>query len=161
MEIAWESELAGLLNELSAVQDELLEFLAAKRRLLVNVDTAGLAAMQPREEELTARLQACHQYRTRLLQRAAAEGLPSDSIQSLTSSLPRSQREGLGKQVKMASARARLLQHHSLSNWVLVQKTLLHLSQVLEIIATGGRLQPTYGKGQSSGASGALVDQAA
>jgi len=54
-----------------------------------------------------------------------------------------------------------LLQHHSLVNWVVIQRTLLHLSQMLEIIATGGRLQPTYGKGESSTASGTLMDWAA
>ena len=48
----------------------------------------------------------------------------------------------------------RLLQHHSLTNWVLVQRTLIHLSQVLEIIATGGRLKPTYGKDDSADSGG-------
>jgi hypothetical protein len=55
----------------------------------------------------------------------------------------------------------RLLQHHSLTNWVLAQRSLLHITQLLEIVATGGRLQPTYGKGASSHARGALVDQEA
>jgi hypothetical protein len=31
---------------------------------------------------------------------------------------------------------------------------------MLEIIATGGRTQPTYGKGRSAEHSGALMDQA-
>jgi hypothetical protein len=53
------------------------------------------------------------------------------------------------------------LQHQSLTNWVLVQRTLLHLSQLIEIIATGGRLKPTYGKGSDHQAGGALVDRAA
>jgi hypothetical protein len=44
---------------------------------------------------------------------------------------------------------------------VLAQRTLIHLSQMLEIIATGGQMQPTYGKKESVGASGALVDQEA
>jgi hypothetical protein len=55
----------------------------------------------------------------------------------------------------------RLLQHHSLANWVLAQRSLLHVAQMLEIIATGGRLQPTYGNGESSMSGGALVDHQA
>jgi hypothetical protein len=39
----------------------------------------------------------------------------------------------------------RVLQHHSLANWVLAQRRLLHVAQSLEIIATGGRMRPTYG----------------
>jgi hypothetical protein len=57
-----------------------------------------------------------------------------------------------------ARSRTRLLQHQSLTNWVIIQRTLLHLSQVIEIIATGGRMQPTYDKNP---ARGALVDQTA
>ncbi len=64
-------------------------------------------------------------------------------------------------EIRDARARARLLQHQSLTNWVFVQRTLIHLSQMLEIIATGGRLHPTYGKGDTADTSGNLVDQEA
>ena len=54
----------------------------------------------------------------------------------------------------------RLLQHQSLTNWVLAQKALLHVAQMLEIIATGGRLKPTYGKDAwPRTPRGRLVDQ--
>ena len=36
-----------------------------------------------------------------------------------------------------------------------------HLSQLLDIITSGGRLKPTYGKEDSSISSGTLVDKAA
>jgi hypothetical protein len=63
--------------------------------------------------------------------------------------------------MREAADRSRLLQHQSLTNWVLVQRTLLHLSQMIEIIATGGRPKPTYEKGPGSNSGGALVDRAA
>ena len=160
MDTAWESELAELLTDLLAAQDELIDVLTKKRRLLAEVDTEGRSAIGQQEQNLIERLQQCLQRREALLGRAAAEGLPSDSIRSLTSALPGSQRGELGNRVKLANARSRLLQHHSLTNWVLVQRSLLHLSQMLEIIATGGRMQPTYGKKESIDARGALVDRA-
>jgi hypothetical protein len=159
METAWESELAALLTNLLAVQDELIAVLVNKRRMLMDADTVGLAAIGHREQDLISRLQQCVQQREDLLGRAAAEGLPSGSIRSLTAIVPKDQRGDLGKQVKVAAARTRLLQHHSLTNWVLVQRSLLHLSQLLEIIATGGRTQPTYEKDRVPKASGVLVDQ--
>jgi hypothetical protein len=55
----------------------------------------------------------------------------------------------------------RLLQHQSLTNWVVAQRTVLHLSQMIEIIATGGKLKPTYGKSDAALARGALVDREA
>ena len=70
-------------------------------------------------------------------------------------------REKLGKQVKDSAAKMRLLQHHSLTNWVLAQRSLLHVSQLLEIIATGGRMQPTYGDRDALHGRGTLVNQEA
>lgn len=161
METSWESELATLLTDLLAVQDELLATLVEKRQLLVDADTGGLAAIGQQEQRLIGSLQECLRRREDLLARAAQEGLPAASIQALSRALPRTHRGPLENRVKLAGSRARLLKHHSFTNWVLTQRTLIHLSQMLEIIATGGRLQPTYGEGQPAGASGALVDRAA
>ena len=160
MELHWEEELSSLLTELSTVQSELLALLGRKQRLLVSADLDALADLQPQEEQLTARLQACHDRRAGLLAQAAEHELPSTSLRDLTSSLSREQRQAVTPQLKHTAARARLLQHQSLANWVLAQRTVLHLSQMLEIIATGGRLQPTYGKENSAATGGALVDQA-
>jgi len=161
METSWESELAKLLNDLLAAQDELLEILTRKRELLVANDTEGLMAIGPQEEKLIGALQECMKRREELLARAGQEGLPTASIRALAQALPRTQRGQLQERVQLAGSRARLLKHHSLTNWVVIQRTLIHLSQMLEIIATGGRLQPTYGEGEPVHASGGLVDRAA
>jgi len=161
MDISWEAELAKLLTDLLAVQDELLAILTRKRQLLIDADTEGLADIAVEEQRLLAALQDCMARRAELLTRAEQDGLPSDSIRALTQALPKAQRHQLNPQIQAAGSRARLLQHHSLTNWVVVQRTLIHLSQMLEIIATGGRLQPTYGEGEPVNASGGLVDRAA
>ena len=157
----WEAAIAGLLTELSGAQDELLELLTLKRNLLVTADAEGLAALAPREEQLIARLEAVQHTRTHLLAQAKAEGKRGDSIRSVAKSLDRRNRAALEPPLEQAAARARILQHQSLTNWVIVQRSLIHLAQMLEIIATGGRLQPTYGMGPAPTASGSLVDQAA
>ena len=161
METSWESELAELLGDLLAVQDELLGTLNRKRELLVEADTDGLAAVNAQEERLVGSLQDCMKRREELLARAKGEGLPSTSIRALAAALPKAQRGPVNERVREAGSRARLLKHQSLTNWVVVQRTLIHLSQLLEIIATGGRLQPTYGEGEPVHASGGLVDRAA
>lgn len=158
--VAWDTELATLLAELSDIQTELLAMLSDKRAWLLNADLEALSAMRSREAELVGRLQACHERRLALLARAASEGLPSANLTSLAAALPSEQRQHLTPQLREASARIRLLQHQSLTNWVLVQRTLLHLAQLLEIIATGGRLKPTYGKNDCAPTGGSLVDQA-
>ncbi len=156
-----ETALAELLAELSAIQSEMLAVLADKRHRLLTSDTAAMEALREREAALIDRLQACQNRRLALLAQAAAEGLPSRDLRSVAAALPTPQREKLTPQMRESAARMRLLQHHSLTNWVLVQRTLIHLSQVLEIIATGGRLRPTYGKDDTTNPGGFLVDQAA
>jgi len=161
MDDSWESEIGELLTELANVQSALLGALAEKRQLLATNDHEALTAMAEREQQLLERLQACHERRQELLARAESEGLPADSIGSLSKHLPAESRGRVQAVIRGASDRSRLLQHESLTNWVLVQRSLLHLSQMIEIIATGGRPKPTYGKGSDRAPSGAFVDRAA
>jgi hypothetical protein len=161
MSDSWETEIGGLLAELADVQSSLLETLHEKRQMLATNDHAALAAMAEREQALVERLQACQERRQQLLSRAGDEGLPTDSIQSLSNHLPTECRGRMQASIREAQNRSRLVQHQSLTNWVLVQRTLLHLSQMIEIIATGGRPRPTYGKDSDRAPSGALVDRAA
>ena len=157
----WESQLAQLLTELGDTQTELLDLLERKREALVHVDQEALARLAEPEQQLVERLQSCHDQRADLLAAAAAEGMPSESLRALHAALDSPEASNLRPQIKDTVLRSRLLQHHSLTNWVITQRTLIHLSHILEIIATGGQMKPTYDKGDSSTASGSLVDRAA
>jgi len=161
MDTRWDEEVAGLLTNLSTIQEGLLEVLSRKRELLLASDKEGLAAIAKREQQIISELEACGDRRKSLLQRAEQDGLPSDSLRSLTAAMPPKRGNPLSSKIRETAAQTRLLQHQSLVNWVLVQRTLVHLSQLIEIIATGGRSKPTYGKGGESDPSGSLIDQAA
>lgn len=160
MDINWESELAQLLERLAASQQQLLGLLAQKHDLLLQRDHVALAALAPQEQDLCDELQACHDHRQQLLEQAAEAGLPADSIRSLTQALPTEQAQTLQQPLDESNRRSQLLRHQSISQWVVVQRTVLHLSQMLEIIATGGQLKPTYGKGGAADTSGTLMDRA-
>jgi hypothetical protein len=161
MQISWESQIAELLTDISAVQDEIFTVLEKKREMLIKSDRDGLNALIPRDEDLVARLQACLRRRETLLSQAQQEGLPGESIRALTGALPPERQGDLPQRLVQTSTQTRLLQHSSLTNWMIAQWALIHLSQLIEIIATGGRLQPTYGEGEPVNASGGLVDRAA
>lgn len=157
---SWESKLAGLLARLSAAQRELLSLLATKRELLVHRDHQGLAMLSDREGQLSEELRACHAERERLLAEADAQGLPHNSLADLSGALPGRSAGALAESVVEARQRARLIRHECLTQWVAVQRTVLHLAQMLEIIATAGRSQPTYGNDRGVERGGALIDQA-
>lgn len=156
-----ENQLATFLEELTVVQDELLEVLAAKRDRIAENDIAGATRLQPQAESLCDRLQACHDRRTELLAESTKSNSKPRTLGELAASLSSGKTSELTKKVQDASSRTRLLQHQSLANWVLAQRSIIHLAQMLEIIATGGQLQPTYGREQSTEVAGALVNQEA
>ena len=159
-EISWEAELADLLEQLSAAQAELLALLQTKGEFIRQQDHQGLAELAPQEEAVAQRLMACQQRREDMLAAAGEQGLPSQSLLELGAAIPVNEGSTLGEDLLAARDRAKLVRHECLAQWVVVQRTVLHLSQLLEIIATGGRSQPTYGNGQPPRASGSLMDQA-
>lgn len=158
---AWEARIAELLAELSQVQGDLLELLGAKSRAIAGNDYAALAECTTQEVELLARLEACHTHRERLLELARHEGRPAATVEQLTESLEGPRRRELRQGVTDARRRMRLLQHQSLANWVIAQRTLIHLSQMIEIVATGGQMRSTYGAKEAAVVGGSLVDQQA
>lgn len=157
----WEAQIGSLLNTLSAVQADLLALLGEKREALAAGRYEQLGRFTTREAELVGRLEQCRQQRHELLEAAGHQGLPADSVRSLAQALPADDRTGLEKGIEQSRRQSRLLQHHSLTNWVVVQRTLIHLSQMIEIVATGGRMQSTYGTSAHTNSSGALVDREA
>jgi len=157
----FEAEITGLLDQLTSVQSELLDVLAKKRTALATANMTALTELQPREEILSSRLLECQNRRTSLLAEAKKEGRPSENVARLANSTSQGKTNKLGNQVKESAARMRILQHQSLANWVLAQRSLLHVSQLLEIIATGGQMRPTYGDKESVHARGSLVNQEA
>lgn len=160
MSPGWETELADFLQQLSSVQDELFELLSHKRACLARGDAAGLEQLQPRESELVGKLEECQQQRLDLLDRAKQQGQPVADLRSLSRFASGAQRRELPERVTQAARRMRLLQHQSLANWVAAQRSLLHVAQLVEIIATGGKSRPTYGKGEPALPGGSFVDQA-
>jgi flagellar biosynthesis/type III secretory pathway chaperone len=162
-EVSWEVALPELLEELSSVQHDWLEVLLEKQRLLLNPATeSNLADLQTREQELLIRLQNCHDQRTGLLKSAEREGESKETLRKLVGKLPgQEQRRDVEQRLDQTEKQMTLLRQRNLSNWVLHQRAMIHLSQVLEIIATGGRLQPTYKMEAlaESGPTGGLVDQ--
>ena len=155
-----ENEITDLLNRLNRSQEELLALLSKKREHLVSGDHRSIQALAPEEKRLAEELQACHEQREALLASATAQGYQADSISTLAASLPGESAAKLRDPLEETRRKSHLLRHESLTHWVAMQRSVLHLSHMLEIIATGGRGRPTYEKGRQAESSGSLMDQA-
>lgn len=156
----WERELAAFLQELSGIQGKVIDLLNRKQRLLAAADREGLAAIAAEEADIEDQLKRCLTRRSELLEKAADQGLPADRITSLAGAIGPSRR--LRHQLAETTHKARLMQIHNLTNWMLNQRALIHLSQLIEIIATGGQRRPTYhydANHSHAETAGVLVDQ--
>ena len=153
----WESNLLTLLDDLGDAQESLLALLNEKRRHLAERDWTALSATHEQEVSLLQRLEACHRRRQQLLEQARQLVPQARTLRQAARWMPL----GEDLQARMEGARARmtLLQHESLSHWVVAQRSLLHLAQILEVLASGGRLKPTYGRETLPVHQGALVDE--
>jgi CHASE3 domain sensor protein len=160
-----EREVAALLADLSEAQDELLRVLKLKRDALAGGDPSTLVDLESREMAVASRLQDCQSRREGLLASAASRGSSAKNVEELAGELPTNRGAPIVRQVREASARMRIVQNHALTNWVVAQRSLLHLSQLLAIVASGGRLTPTYrpigGAPATFHSRGALVDREA
>lgn len=160
-----DSQLAELLQELSQVQGELLEVLTEKRQYILRGDAKAMSGLAEKETGIMNRLEACHRRRGHLLSEAKTSGHSAASLTDLARQIskpsPGEKKSRSEEALRAAGQNFRKLQSESLSNWVLAQRSLLHVSQLLEIIATGGRIQPTYEKDAPTHARGNLVDSEA
>ncbi|PHS03748.1 MAG: hypothetical protein COA78_17380 [Blastopirellula sp.] len=157
----WENQTADFLRQLSDVQRSLMQVLSDKRAQMVASDVQAMETTQVREQELVDRLTLLREDRQELLRQAAEQGLPGDSIRSLASVVNSGKQGDLNIVVKDATNKMRHIQNETLTNFVLAQQTVLHLSQILQIIASGGKIEPTYEKENSANQGGTLVDQQA
>lgn len=167
---SWEERIADFLAEVSQLQQDCLTLLRRKQTAIAKLDLAELGAIQTETSEVVRRLEACAHRRTQLLAEAQQVGISAESLRQLLEELPTDQmsperRRALQLQIEERAWQWRLLNHQALANWLLLQRSLLHLSQVLEIIATGGQPVPTYSMGPAGSGppenenTGVLVDQ--
>jgi len=156
------TQIQEFLEELSTVQDTMLEFLKRKGDLLGKSDTKGLTQIAEEEEAVMDRLHCMFEKRYQILKQADDADLPSDTLESLAARLDKeTPGHSLEERCRDSIQKSRLLRHQSLTNWVLAQKTAVHLSQLIEILGTKGKPAPTYNRHhnkEKSFTGGTIVD---
>ncbi|MGL4595561.1 MAG: flagellar export chaperone FlgN [Thermoguttaceae bacterium] len=151
------------LNQLAQVQERALAVLTSKQSLLIHPDKEKLIAISKEEQEVVAALHEMEMARNQILEDAKMKGYESDSLRSFIEQIAPQNIE-MNHQIKQAEKRSRDIRFVALANWTMTQKSIVHLSQMLELIETRGQGKTTYKRltspeKQSSG--GGLVDRIA
>ena len=140
----WRKQLEQFLEETLQAQKDCAALLERKRELFAKNDLAEIGEFSKDEHLAVESLKQCLGNREKLLQYAAAEGLPSQSIESLAKAVVPYSDDEFFTLLRAVQYESQLLRQHNITNWVVTQRSMLHASQMIEIIATRGRMNSTY-----------------
>lgn len=158
---SWPAATEEFFHELLDAQRVLEGLFRSRSWRVVSPEGVSTSIASPPSEPIE-RLHRCYQRRAELLQAARAAGLPNHSLSAVVEALNEGEtKRRLQQLVTEASRGTRQLQLAGVTQWMLAQRSMTHVTQLLEILATGTPQPPTYGNGAVSTARGGLLDEAA
>jgi hypothetical protein len=142
------AELARDIEDLLVAIEETQAALAGvyrdKRAAIRQANGPGLDQLTTIEETLVADLQVHLRRREQILQQARQMGLPADSLSSVVRTLDEPLRERLIAQIEETRRVADANRRESWILWIVCKQSLRFFSDVIELIANGGRRAPIY-----------------
>jgi hypothetical protein len=142
------AELARDIEDLLVAIEETQATLAGvyrdKRAAIRQANGPGLDQLTTIEETLVADLQVHLRRREQILQQARQMGLPADSLSSVVRTLDEPLRERLIAQIEETRRVADANRRESWILWIVCKQSLRFFSDVIELIANGGRRAPIY-----------------
>lgn len=158
-----QTEILDFLRQFATVQERTVSVLRQKQTLLLRPDKATLDAIGIEENEVLEQLRQILRRRESILLRAEREGTAADTLQELCERLfPKN--SACFQQLEETRQRSQRIRFLALTNWTMTQRSIVHLSHILELIETRGEGKTTYspqnGK-ETTSSSGGFVDRVA
>ena len=155
------TDILDFLNQLIEAQTQTLAVLHKKQTLLVRPEKEAIASISAEEEQTLAKMQKILMRREELLTAARLQNVQGDSIEQLCDHFfPRNIE--VQKLLNEAKHRTQQIQLLAYTNWTMSRKSLIHVSQILELLETRGQGKTTYHTRSSADASGGgFVDRVA
>ena len=154
-------QLLNFLNQLIETQVQMLAMLQKKQAILVQPKKQAIALIYAEEEGTVKTMQDMLQRREEILTAARLQNVRGDSIEQLCEHFfPRNiEVHKLLTETRQYTHQIRLLAY---TNWTMSRKSLIHVSQILELLETRGQGKTTYQPSANTDASGGgFVDRAA
>jgi hypothetical protein len=137
-------DIEDLLVAIEETQAALAGVYRDKRAAIRQANGPGLDRLTTIEETLVADLQVHLRRREQILQQARQMGLPADSLSSVVRTLDEPLRERLIAQIEETRRVADANRRESWILWIVCKQSLRFFSDVIELIANGGRRAPIY-----------------
>ena len=155
------TDIQTFLNQLVESQSQMLTVLHKKQAILVKPEKDALALIAAEEEQVLVKMQAVLDRREELLTAARLRNIPSGSIEQVCSHVFPHNFE-VQKVLTEARHRTQQISLLAYTNWTMSRKSLIHVSQILELLETRGRGKTTYqSQSKTDRSSGSFVDRVA
>ena len=137
------TDILNFLNQMIEVQIQMLAILHKQQAVLVRPEKEAMASVATEEKKVLETMQGMLQRREELLTTARLQNIRGDSIEQLCEHFfPRNfEVQKLLNETKHRTHQIRLLAY---TNWTMSRKSLIHVSQILELLETQGQGKTTY-----------------
>lgn len=156
--------ILDFLRQLADAQDKALGVLQRKQTLLVRPNKVELDACATEEQNALELLRKAIRRREEILLDAQNRGYEADTIEILCEKIFSNSSE-YRPSLDAVMEQTRQIRYLALANWTITQRSIIHLSQILEIIETRGQGKTTYspqnGKESTQNSGGGFVDRVA
>ncbi|MCL2004683.1 MAG: flagellar protein FlgN [Planctomycetaceae bacterium] len=155
------TDIKTFLTQLAESQSQMLTVLHKKQAILVKPEKDALPMIAAEEEKVLGRMQAMLDRREELLTTARLRNVPCDSIEQLCGHFFPNNFE-IQKVLAETRHRTQQISLLAYTNWTMSRKSLIHVSQILELLETRGQGKTTYQpQPKSDRANGSFVDRVA
>jgi len=137
------TDIQNFLHQLIETQSHVLTVLKKKQTILVKPEKEAIALVTAEEEEVLDKMQKIRQQQEELLTAARLQNVRGDSIEQLCGYFfPHN--TDIQKLLDEAKHRAHQISLLAYTNWTIARKSLIHVSQILELLETQGQGKTTY-----------------
>ncbi len=147
------------IDDLEQVQHKLLNLFSQKRVALRTAKTTELQALAKSEEGLVQQMRLLLSRRQGLLQQAELDGNSAESLLEIVENANSPTDRRLIQRILNARERTAKLRFEGWIHWIIANRAYKHQTEVLDLIANGGKQSPTYGRNtERKTAGGAIFD---
>jgi len=137
------ADLQDFLHQLIEAQSQMLAVLHKKQAILVKPEKETMALIVADEEKALETMQNVLKRREELLTTARLQNIQGDSIEQLCGHFFPQNIE-VQKLLDEARHRTQQIRLLAYTNWTISRKSLIHVSQILELLETQGQGKTTY-----------------
>lgn len=137
------TDLIEFLNQLMETQTQMLDVLRKKQTILVKPEKEAIKSVAAEEEEILRHMQAVLNRREELLTAARLQNIRGDSIEQLCGYFFPHHFD-MQKMLGQIKSRTQQIQLLAYTNWTMSRKSMIHISQILELLETRGQGKTTY-----------------